>query len=65
MAGPGSHLATGTVFQGNFSTVPNLTVTEYKANLGFHVFLQEDGNITEYVRNYNQGQWLYDVLPGL
>ena len=66
VAGPQSHLATGTMFQGNFSTVPNLTTTEYLANLGFHVFLQEDAsNITEYVRSYNQGQWMSDVLPGL
>ncbi|MCJ1265925.1 hypothetical protein MMC22_005807 [Lobaria immixta] len=66
VAGPQSHLATGTMFQGNFSTVPNLTTTEYRANLGFHVFLQEDAsNITEYVRSYNQGQWMSGVLPGL
>lgn len=66
VAQPASHLASGTIFQGNFTTVPNLTLAEYQANLGFHVFLQEDGNnITEYVRNYNQGQWLSDVIPGL
>lgn len=66
MADPGSHLATGTMFQGNFSTVPNLTTTEYQANLGFHVFLQADGsNITEYIRSYKRGQWTSDVLPGL
>lgn len=66
VAGPGSKLATATVFQGNFTTVPNLTTTEYIANLGFHVFLQADGsNITEYIRSYKQGQWVSDVLPGL
>lgn len=66
VAQPASHLATGTMFQGNFSTVPNLTATEYQANLGFHVFFQADGsNITEYMRNYNGGQWTSDVIPGL
>ncbi|MCJ1422751.1 hypothetical protein MMC29_000631 [Sticta canariensis] len=66
VAQPASRLATGTMFQGNSSTKPNLTASEYQQNLGFHVFLQEDGsNITEYARNYNGGQWLSDVIPGL
>ncbi|MCJ1423915.1 hypothetical protein MMC29_001800 [Sticta canariensis] len=66
VAQPWSHLASGTMFQGNFSNVPNLTLAEYQAYLGFHVFLQVDGNnITEYVRNYHQGQWTSDVIPGL
>lgn len=59
-------MATGTLFQGNFTTVPNLTTTEYLANLGFHVFLQADeSNVTEYIRSYKQGQWTSDVLTSL
>lgn len=66
IAGPGTHMATATFFQGNYSTLPNLTQSEINLNLGFHVFLQTNGSdITEYIRNHDGGQWTYDTLPSL
>ena len=66
VAGPGSQMATGTLFQGDFSTLPNITDTEYKLSLGFHLFFQTSGNdITEFIRPYAGGQWTSDSLPGL
>lgn len=66
VAGPGSRLATLTFFHGNFTAKRNMGTTEYNANLDFRLYFQADGsNITEYIRNYNGGQWTSDVLPGL
>ena len=66
VAGPGTHMATATFFQGNYSTLPNLTQSEINLNLGFHVFLQTNGSdITEYIRSFDGGQWTSDALPAL
>lgn len=66
VAGPGTHMATATLFQGNYSTLPNLTQSEIALNLGFHVFLQTNGSdITEYIRGFEGGQWTSDALSAL
>ena len=66
ITGPGSQMAATTMFQGNFTRLHNLTESENKFNLGFHVLFQTNGSdITEYVRSYTGGQWLSDVIPNL
>ena len=66
VAAPASQMATNTLFQGNFSNQPNMSLTEIQAESGFHLFLQERGNdIVEYVRGYIGGQWTSESLPNL
>lgn len=66
VAGMGSRMATGTMFEGNYTLMPNMTDQEKKWNLGFHVFFQEgDGGIREFVREYEGGQWTSGEVLGL
>lgn len=63
--GVGSQLSTGTIFQGNYSLMPNMTDREFRGNLAFQVFFQdgESGGLKQFMRRYLGGQWTStDVL---